>query len=135
MKMRTKVSLKETVDYETLEAALIKAAEEVGWEAKVEDQYREVYKLGSVGVTQEYIFTEVKLRRRRPITSVERLVTLGGRLLPLREKLFPVATVELFNKEPSDRFDICTDGSSYYGDASKGQVEQYLAAVSRELYG
>lgn len=111
----TRVDLRETVDYETLETALIKAAEEMGWRAKVKDYYDETYRLGSVEEVPEHTRTDTRTE-----------VTLTGRITG---RIFPVAELKIYGKERIIHFFINAK------HASEGKVEQYLEAVSRELYG
>ena len=105
----SKVSIGKTVDYQTLETALVKAAEEMGWKARVQDEFRKNYRLGSVQEVQDYDDTQVFLRGR----------------------LFPAMRVTVDSKEPTDRFYVST--GFMYGVASEGRVQEYLSAVSRNL--
>ena len=105
----SKVSIGKTIDYTTLETALVKAAEEMGWKARVEDRFNRSYKLGSVEEVQEYDDTHVYLK---------------GRLLPAMQ-------VIIFNKGPRDNFYIWSDFP--FGFASERRVQEYLSAVSRNL--
>lgn len=99
------------VDYKTLETALIKAAEEVGWRASAEDKFEKGYRLGSVEEIQKYSGTRIRLKG----------------------KYFAAAQITL-NKEwiwPTDRFPIWTGFP--FGFASEGRIKDYLEAVSRNL--
>mgnify|MGYP001603837773 FL=1 len=107
--MGNRVNIGKTVNYETLEVALIKAAEEVGWKARVQDKFDRNYGLGSVQETQDYSHTMVHLRG----------------------KLFPAMKVYILNKNPSDSFFLWT--GLPIGFASKRRVKEYLSAVSRNL--
>jgi len=103
------VEIGRQVDYKTLETALIKAAEEVGWKAQVKDEFDTNYKLGSVQETQDYSHTMVHLRGR----------------------VFPAMKVYIPNKELSGRFFVWKGLS--HGLASEKRVQEYLSAVSRNL--
>ena len=105
----SRVIIGKIVDYETLETALIKAAEEVGWKAHFKDKFNKNYELGSVKEIQDYDFTEVTLRGR----------------------LFNAMAVMIHGKEPTDRFYVWT--GFQYGIASEKKVQEYLSAVSRNL--
>jgi len=105
----SKVSIGKTVDYETLETALIKAAGEVGWKARVQDKFRKSYKLGSVEEVQNYASTQVLLKGR----------------------LFNSMRVKIYGKEPTDNFFVWTGFP--HGIASERKVQEYLSAVSRNL--
>ena len=105
----SEVSIGKTVDYETLETALVKAAEEMGWKARVKDKFNKNYRLGSVKETQDYDVTEVTLR---------------GRLLT-------AMTVRVYGKGPKDNFYIWTGAP--HGYASERRVQEYLSAVSNNL--
>ena len=101
----TKVNLRKTVNYDTLETALVKAAKDVGWKAQVKDEFEKVYNLGSVKEAQVYDSTRFFLRG----------------------KLFNAMQVIIFNKEPRDYFFV------YRGFASEKRVQEYLSAVSKYL--
>lgn len=105
----SKVSIGKTVDYKTLETALVKAAEEMRWKAQVQDEFMKNYRLGSVQKVQDYNATQVFLRGR----------------------LFPAMRVRLYNKEPTDSFYVWTGFP--FGVASERRVQEYLSAVSRNL--
>ena len=77
-----RVSIGKRIDYKTLETALVKAAEEVGWKAQVKDEFERNYKLGPVQETQDYHHTMVHLRG----------------------KVFPAMKVYIPNKNLSDSF-------------------------------
>jgi len=109
----SQVNLPRNVPYEELERALVNAAEDVGWHARVEHKYSQDYKLGSVEEIQEYSGTQIHLR---------------GRLLPAMRVITDKREV-LF----TDRFFIWT--GLPFGFASKGKVKRYLEAVSRNLSG
>ncbi len=97
------------VDYKTLETALVKAAEEVGWKARVEDEFDRNYNLGSVQETQDYSYTMVHLRGR----------------------VFPAMKVYIHDKNSSDSFSVWRGFP--HGIASEKRVQKYLSAVSRNL--
>ncbi len=103
------VDIGRTVDYETLEKALLEAAKEVGLQAEVEDKHRTRYKLGSVQRIQEYARTEIAL------TSEEILQM----------------TLFIYNKVSPKGFDVLT--SPFFGRASDEEVSKYLEAVSSHL--
>ncbi len=113
--MANTVDIGKKVDYKTLETALVKAAKEVGWKARVQDIFERNYKLGSVRETQDYSHTVVHLRGR----------------------IFPIMRIFVSNKNSSDHFDIWPEFSILRGYSSgaafeKG-VKRYLSAVSRNL--
>ena len=103
------VDIGKTVDYESLEKALIEAAEEVGWHAKVEDVKKKGYRLGSVREVEGYDYTDVHLR---------------GRFLSAMD-------VMIHGKGVLERFTIFTGFP--YGIARDPKVEKYLSAVSEKL--
>lgn len=105
----SEVRIGKTVDYKTLETALIKAAKEVGWKARIEDKFERNYKLGSVQETQDYSHTMVHLRGR----------------------LFPAMKVYIRNKGQLDWFGIWT--GLPHGIASDRRIQEYLSAVSNNL--
>ncbi len=105
----SKVSIGKTVDYKTLETAIVKAAEEVGWKARFEDQFNKNYKLGSVEEVQDYDATQVFLKGR----------------------LFNAMQIRIYGKGPTDSFYVWTSYS--HGVASERRVQEYLSAVSRNL--
>ena len=105
----SKVEIGKTVDYPTLEKALIKAAEEVGLRATVKDKFEKGYKLGSLEETSTYSHT---------------LISIGG-------ILFPAMTLYLGDKNSRDCF-IVWSGFPH-GFASTGRVREYLNAVSKNL--
>ncbi|MFH0701415.1 MAG: hypothetical protein V2A62_03180 [Candidatus Woesearchaeota archaeon] len=105
----TKVNIGKRVDYPTLEKALVEAAEEIGWKAKVKDVSEEGYRLGSVEETSKYDHT----------------------VLHLRGILLPAMKVYLSNKEPTEYFNVWTGFP--FGVALKGEVKKYLSAVSKHL--
>lgn len=104
-----KVDIGKTVNYKALETALIKAAEEMGWKAQVQDEFRKNYRLGSVQETQDYDGTQVFLTGR----------------------LFSAMQVRVHDKEPRDYFYVWTGFP--HGFASNRRVKEYLSAVSRNL--
>ncbi|MFH1503211.1 MAG: hypothetical protein ABIE36_00965 [Candidatus Diapherotrites archaeon] len=104
-----RVEIGKQVDYKTLETALVKAAEEIGWKAKVQDKFERNYKLGSVQETQDYSHTMVNLRGR----------------------VFPAMKVYISNKSPTDRFYVWQGFPC--GLVSERKIQEYLSAVSRNL--
>ena len=104
-----RVDIGKKVDYKTLETALIRAAEEVGWKAGVQDEFEKGYRLGSVEETQDYMSTIVYLRGR----------------------LFPAMQVRMHNKNLSDGFFIRTGFP--FGVASEKRIRKYLNVVSANL--
>ena len=107
--MGDKVRIGKRVDYKTLETALVKAAEEVGWKAQVKDEFDRNYNLGSVQETQDYHHTMVNLKGR----------------------VFPAMKVYIPDKNSSDSFFVWQGFP--YGMASEKRVQEYLSAVSRNL--
>ena len=101
----TKVNIGKTVNYETLETALVKAAKDVGWKAQVKDEFEKIYKLGSVKEVQVYDATNFFLRG----------------------KLFNAMQVRIYGKKPTDYFFV------RMGFASEKRVQEYLNAVSQYL--
>ena len=111
--MGGKVDIGKMVDYKTLENALLKAAGEVGWKAKVRDQLEKDYRLGSVEDVESYSYTLVELR-----------CGIGG--------LFRAMQVYIRDKDlPTDTFHVWT--GIPHGWASEEKVRKYLDAVSRNL--
>jgi len=107
--MGNRVDIGKRVDYKTLETALIKAAEEVGWKARVQDRFKRNYRLGSVQETQDYCHTTVHLRGM----------------------LFPAIQVMIYSKKPTDCFYIWA--GIPFGIASERRIQEYLSAVSANL--
>jgi len=109
--MGDRVDIGRQVDYKTLETALVKAAEEVGWKAQVKDEFDRNYKLDSVQETYDYSYTMVHLKG----------------------KVFPAMKVYISNKnrDSSDSFFVCQGFP--YGVASSKSVQKYLSAVSENL--
>ena len=105
----SKVNIGKVVDYKTLETALVKAAEEMGWKAQVQDKFNKNYRLGSVEEIQDYDVTQV---------------TLKGRL-------FTAMQVRVYGKGSNNSFFVWT--GLPFGYASERKVKQYLDAVSRHL--
>ncbi len=105
----TIVNLQQSVPYSILEKALFKAAEEIGWKAKIKDTFRQEYQLGSVKEINDYNDTVVKLNG----------------------KLFPTMHVHFKKRESMDYFCVCTGFP--FGVASKNKVRKYLSAVSKNL--
>ena len=103
----TKVDIGRIVEYKELETALIKAAEDVGWKARVTDEFRTDYKLGSVSEIRKY----------------------DGTLVCLRGKIFKALTVSIYNKNLTDSFYI----RNLSGFASNKNIKKYLSAVSDNL--
>ena len=97
------------VEYENLEKALLKAAEEMGWKANFQDKFDKNYKLGSVKEVQEYASTHVRLRGT----------------------LFDTMQVIIYGKKPQDYFFIRTGFP--WGITSEKKVQKYLSAVSENL--
>ena len=104
------VDIGKKVDYKTLETALIKAAEEIGWKARVEDKFKKNYRLGSVQEVQNYEFTQV---------------FLSGKLLPAMRVIISK------NVAPINRFSVWA--GIPYGFAPERKVQEYLSAVSKNL--
>lgn len=110
----TNVDIGRFVSYETLERALNQAAEEMGWKARVEDQHRRSYQLGSVKEVSVYRDTTVFLRRGWfPVMG------------------FPVMEVGIYDKKSTDRFTVWTGLPA--GIVSEKKVQEYLRAVSNYL--
>ena len=105
----SKVDIGKTINYETLETALVKAAEEVGWKARFEDQFSKNYKLGSVKEIQNYDATQVFLKGR----------------------LFTAMQVRIYGKKPTDNFYVWAGFP--HGVASEKSIQNYLSAVSRNI--
>jgi hypothetical protein len=105
----SKVSIGKTVDYKTLERALINAAEEVGWKARFQDQFYKSYKLGSVEQVQDYNATQVFLKGR----------------------LFNAMQIRIYGKRPTNSFHLWAGFP--FGIASERRIQGYLSAVSRNL--
>ncbi len=105
----TIVKLQQSVPCSILEKALFKAAEEIGWKAKIEDNFIEEYQLGSVKENQVYESTKIILKG-------------------LISKKMSVS----FNKKgPMNYFFIQTGYT--HGNASKNEVKEYLSVVSKNL--
>jgi len=105
-----KVEIGRTVSYEALEKALLEAAKKVGLRARVEDQFEQGYKLGSVQETRRYSHTMVYLR---------------GRLLP-------AMAIYIHGKGLATDFRVWNNVPSN-GFASESTVKEYLNAVSEVL--
>ncbi len=105
----SRVKIGKTVEYKALEVALIKAAEEMGWKAKVKDEYHKEYELGSVKKTQKYSSTTVNLKG----------------------KIFSAMKIIMYGKEPTSDFHVWAGFP--FGSASEKKVQQYLSAVSENL--
>ena len=105
----TKVGIGRTVTYKDLERALLEAAKELGWKARVQDKFSTEYRLGSVQKVQEYDGTRVFLR---------------GSFLPTMQ-------VIINSKSPTDRFYVWSGAP--FGVALPFEVRKYLEAVSRHL--
>jgi len=105
------VRIGKTVDYKTLEKALVDAAEEVGWKVKLRDEFRRDYKLGSVKEVKSYEST----------------------CFLLRGKLLPAMRAYVYGKFPIDTFYIWMGFPC--GFTSKKKIEQYLDNVSKNLPG
>jgi len=57
------VKIGRSVDYKELERALVEAAKDVGWDAKVRDVFSSGYRIdSSVESTKDYLYTEIRLR-------------------------------------------------------------------------
>ena len=105
----SEVRIGKSVDYKTLETALIKAARELGWKARIEDKFEKNYELGSVKEFRDYDHTIVHLRGR----------------------LFPAMKLYIRNKGQLDWFGIWTGFP--HGIASDRRVQEYLSAVFNNL--
>lgn len=103
------VKIGKTVSYETLENALKKAAKDMGWNIKVEDDFNLVYKLGSITEEKEYDHTDF---------------TLKG-------KIFSKMIVTVFDKEDRNSFAVVQPHS--IGAANQEKVKKYLSSVSSHL--
>ena len=103
------VKIGRVVDYETLESALLAAAEDVGLRARVEDKFNKNYELGSVRESQEYKRTDVFLR---------------GKFLPAFE-------LTVHGKGSTDHFSV--QSGFLFGFAREGEIREYLSAVSNHL--
>jgi hypothetical protein len=110
--MRDKVRIGKQVEYKTLETALVKAAEEVGWKAQVKDEFERNYhyQLGSVQETLDYSCTMINLRGR----------------------VFPAMKVYISNKNSFPNSFFVWQGFPF-GVASQKKIQEYLNAVSRNL--
>lgn len=102
----TKVEIGRKVDPKDLEAAVIKAAAEMGWKATAEDEFTKEYRLVSVQEVQTYWGRNIRLKR-----------------------ILPQANVTIYGPEPTDKFYIDT----LFAWASEQQVKRYLEAVSKHL--
>lgn len=104
----TFVNMKKEVDCVTLEKALLEAAKEMGWKAKVKEKFRRGYSLSSGKETQSYVHTRIKLK---------------GRILP---------AMEIYFKKENLWFEFGGDWP-FSGIASKGKIKKYLNTVSENL--
>ena len=104
------VNLGRAVPYEKLEKALVSAAKDVGWDAKVEHRYEREFDLGSVSERETYSRTIIYLKGR----------------------FFPAAQVWL-NRECGVRELVFIEWGFPFGMASERRIKRYLSAVSREL--
>lgn len=105
----SRVNLGRVVDYGVLEEALIIAAEELGWDVKVQDEFREDYELGSVQKVYIYERTNVSLK----------------------VLMLPAMKVRVYGKGPTSDFYVLRGFP--HGFASERRVQEYLNAVSRNL--
>ncbi len=103
------VNIGKRVDYKTLETALVKAAEKVGWKTRIEDKFDKNYNLGSVQETKDYSHTIVHLKGR----------------------LFSAIKIYIPNKNQSNWFSIWQ--GLQHGIASEKRIKKYLSAVSENL--
>lgn len=107
-----KVNLRETVEYKTLEDALVKAANELGWKVvEIKDSFATDFELGSVREVERYTHTEIKLKK---ILPQMRIRTHGQ-----------------YAKGPTNCFYVWVGFP--FGVASEKKVRQYLEAVSENL--
>ena len=104
-----KVGIGRFVPYHELEKALVASAKEMGWKAKVEDNFRKEYDLQSNREIKIYEGTDICFRGR----------------------LFLAMQISLLDKEPTDGFFVY-EGFPF-GYASERKVNEYLSAVSRNL--
>ena len=107
--MHRRVDIGRKVDYKTLETALVKAAEEVGWKAQIEDTFNRSYKLDPFQETKDY----------------------DGTMVHLRGRVFSAIKVRIPDKNPSNMFFVWQGSPN--GWASERKVQEYLGAVSRNL--
>lgn len=105
----TQVNMGKTVEYKTLETALLNAAEKMGWKAKIKDEFNKEYKLGSVQEVQNYNTTQV---------------FLSGRL-------FPAMRVRVNKNFSINNFYVLSGFP--FGIASEKKIKEYLSAVSDNL--
>ena len=104
-----RVDIGRSVEPSVLEQALTKAAKKLGWKVKVQDQYEQVYILGSVHKGRIYQDT----------------------CAILRGILFKKAEVSFNRRESRDYFFIDTEFP--FEIASERQLQAYLSAVSENL--
>jgi len=103
------IDLPKRVTGETLEQACIKAAEEMGYRAKPQDEFRKRYSLGSIQEHSDYDVTNIRIGN-----------------------LFPALQVRGIRKgEEQDRFFVWTGWP--FGVASDKKVQDYLSTVSKYL--
>ena len=110
--MYPSVDIGRRITGEALERILLEAAKELGLKARVKDNFRGEYKLGSVTLEERYEGTEIRL---------------WGRVLP-------IATITGINKESeSDWFAVSTGVVPHLGFGSERQIKAYLSLVSAKL--
>jgi len=109
--MGDRVDIGKQVNYKTLETALIEAAKEVGWKARIKDEFERNYKLGPAQKTQDYSHTMINLR---------------GKVFPAMRIFIPDK-----NRNSSDSFFVWRGFP--HGMASEKKVQKYLGAVSERL--
>lgn len=118
------VDIGKTVEYQTLETALVKAANEVGLKAEVEDNFDVSYRLGSGKENRTYSGTSIDLIRELRLRA-------GGIPLPFIKRESRAMFVRVRHKNPTDTFTVFVGGQ--LGDASDEEVQKYLGAVSKYL--
>jgi hypothetical protein len=106
------INLEKAVDYKTLENAILKAAEELGWKAKIIDKIEVDYDLNSPQKIQKYKCTDINL---------------SGKILPAAE----LTVFNRYNKEASNKFFLYT--GLPFGCASQSNINEYLKLVYKNI--
>lgn len=104
-----RVDLPKTVSGESLEEACIKAANELGYKAKPQDEFSRRYELGSIHQHDDYDRTNIRV----------------GNLLPALQ-------VREVKKGEQQKYFFVWTGFPH-GFASEKRIQEYLSAVSKYL--
>lgn len=119
------VMLERSVDYQTLESTLVKAAADVGWRAKVEPHYMESYavKDGIPEFEKTQVGTNIWLRR---FCSHQLRAYIPANLVDR-------PTTERFYLYPNTEFGVLYGIIYGINGPSQKRIGQYVAAVNKYL--